>query len=195
MLPLAQIDLTQLPFSPPGFEGIAFITLFICEDVQTLSEEDINGSCWALRTYKSLDELIPLEIPETIDASRFEPRQMHFAEIENEYPNWEDAFTVYGKMPIEEEDFKNAPEIPEEVSENYHSNYGNSPNSKLAGWPTLIHSEIFWAPWNKHPANPKYMFQLQHEEVADWGGYGFLYFGKGTTLDTENEWFVSSQYD
>ncbi|HEX8776147.1 MAG TPA: hypothetical protein VF735_21435, partial [Pyrinomonadaceae bacterium] len=62
------------------------------------------------------------------------------------------------------------------------------------GWPTLIQSEIYWAPWNKHPANPEYVFQINSEEKANWrwGDAGVGHFGRGTGV-AKNQWALSWQ--
>ena len=71
----------------------------------------------------------------------------------------------------------------------------NVPGLKLGGWPTLIQSEIFWAPWNRHPASPEYVFQIDSDEKAQWawGDAGVGYFGRGTAPGRRDEWALSWQ--
>ena len=59
MLPLAQINLTELPFKPKGLEDYAWISLFVDEEETPFDEAQGNG--WVMRAYKSLDELVPLK--------------------------------------------------------------------------------------------------------------------------------------
>ncbi|WLQ16576.1 hypothetical protein O5O45_11655 [Hahella aquimaris] len=35
-------------------------------------------------------------------------------------------------------------------------------------WPSLIQSEIFWSPWNKHDAVPDYVFQIDTTRKGGW---------------------------
>ncbi len=60
------------------------------------------------------------------------------------------------------------------------------------GWPGG--REIYWAPLNKHPANPEYVFQIGTEPLADfaWGDQGVGYFGRGTGA-ARDQWTFSWQ--
>jgi uncharacterized protein YwqG len=72
--------------------------------------------------------------------------------------------------------------------------FEHHPESKIGGWPYLIQSEVFWAPENRHPANPEYVFQIASERKAhwQWGDGGIGYFGRGTGDATE-AWTLSWQ--
>jgi hypothetical protein len=72
--------------------------------------------------------------------------------VDNDFPCWED-------VPVD---------LPEDMSDRYDELYHNVRGLKLGGWPTLIQSEIFWAPWNKHPASPEYVFQVDSSVKAGW---------------------------
>ena len=167
---LAQINLTELPFKPSGLEEFEFITIFIGPD--ELPVDEPNGTKWVIRTYDSLADLIPLE--ETESGSWLKPFPMKPREIDEDYPCWED-------VPIE---------CPEEIDNDYYDLFENVGGFKLGGWPTLIQSEIFWAPWNKHDACPEYVFQIDTTEKGNWmwGDNGVGYFGRGTAEGKENEW-------
>jgi uncharacterized protein YwqG len=175
MLPLAQINLNDLSYIPKRLEGLSFITIFI--DAENLPIDTPNGEGWEIRTYKNIDELIPIDKPEI--SSHIKPFPMKAIEIEADYPCWED-------IPIE---------CPEEIEDQYYDLYENSPGFKFGGWPSLIQSEIFWAPWNKHPASPEYVFQIDTEEKAhwSWGDGGVGYFGLGTTQGKEDVWALAWQ--
>lgn len=71
--------------------------------------------------------------------------------VEEDFPCWEG-------LPFD---------IPESVQDNYEDLFSNVSGLKLGGWPTLIQSEIFWAPWNQHPAAPEYVFQVDSEPKAN----------------------------
>ncbi|MHC4974852.1 MAG: DUF1963 domain-containing protein, partial [Planctomycetota bacterium] len=73
--------------------------------------------------------------------------------------------------------------------------FENTPGFKLGGWPTLIQSEIFWAPWNRHPAAPEYVFQIDSTAKGNWswGDGGVGYFGRGTAPGKTDEWALAWQ--
>jgi hypothetical protein len=104
---------------------------------------------------------------------------MRSCTIPEDFPCWEDV----------------AFEIADEIGDNYYDLFENSGGMKLGGWPTLVQSEIFWAPWNQHPALPEYVFQSDSTEKGNWtwGHGGVGYFGRGTAPGKENEWTVAWQ--
>jgi hypothetical protein len=176
MLPLAQVNVEELHVVPNSLEDIAFITIFIdCEALPI--DHNPNGSGWLIRTYKNINSLKPIEPPDQI--SPIKPFPMKPRVYEKDYPCWEDV----------------AGSVPEELDENYYDLFDNLGGFKIGGWPTLIQAEIFWAPWNKHPANPEYVFQIDTEEKAhwSWGDGGVGYFGRGTAKDHEDTWVLEWQ--
>ncbi len=95
---------------------------------------------------------------------------------------------------IVEEDFPCRDDVPIELDKDVEDNYGdlfeNTNGLKLGGWPTLIQSEVWWAPLNRHPAAPEYVFQVDSTEKGNWswGDGGVGYFGRGTAPGHEDEW-------
>ena len=173
MLPLCQINCAELPYKPDALSDIALISVFITQD--ELPSDTPNGEGWSLRTYASLDGLVEIEEPKP--TTLIKPFPVRWELIEEDYPIWDDV------------DIK----VPPEVEDNYYDLFVNRDGSKVGGWPTLIQSEIYWAPWNKHPANPAYVFQIDSEEKAHWawGHAGVGYFGRGTGSATDQwafEW-------
>lgn len=66
--------------------------------------------------------------------------------------------------------------------------------TKIGGWPSLIQSEIYWAPYNAHPASPAYAFQVDGEErcgLGLWDG-GVIHVGLGSA-DGRPVWVAESQ--
>jgi hypothetical protein len=175
MLPLCQINLTSLPFRPPHLDDMEMIAVFI--GPAKLPIDKPNGDGWLLRTYKTLSGLVPIQGPDTRAAIRVFP--MRPKVIEDDFPCWED-------VPIE---------VPDEISNDFQDLYENTSGFKLGGWPSLLQGEIFWAPWNRHPAEPEYVFQIDSNEKAgwSWGDDGVGYFGRGTAAGKENEWTLSWQ--
>jgi uncharacterized protein YwqG len=172
---LCQIDLCALPFRPPRLNDIELITVFI--GPKKLPTDVPNGENWCLRAYRKAEALCPLEQCST--GSRIKSLPMRPKIVEADYPCREE-------VPIE---------LPEEVGEDYCDLFPNVNGLKLGGWPSLVQSEIFWAPWNKHPASPEFVFQIDSTEKGNWmwGDNGVGYFGRGTAPGKQDEWAVSWQ--
>jgi len=171
---LCQINLSELPFKPEGLEDVAFLTVFISQE--NYPDDSPNGSDWCLRSYRSLDDLVELQKVNT--GSAIKVFEMKPEVIEEDYPCHDDV-----------------EDVPEEIEAEYYDLFENQDGLKLGGWPTLIQSEIFWAPWNKHPINPRYVFQIDSTEKGNWnwGDGGVGYFGRGTTEEGKDDWAVSWQ--
>jgi uncharacterized protein YwqG len=172
---LCQVNVRNLPLRPKRLADIDLITVFIGPD--DLPIDVPNGENWCLRAYKNMDTLVSLAQRDTkshVKAFPMRPSVFH-----EDFPCWED-------VPID---------LPEDVSVRYYDLFENIPGFKLGGWPTLIQAEIFWAPWNKHPAAPEFVFQIDSTEKGNWmwGDSGVGYFGRGTTLGKEDEWALSWQ--
>lgn len=175
MLALCQINLTELPFCPPRLNDLELITVFI--DAEELPTDDPNGTNWCLRAYPSLQGLVPLT-PQG-EGSPIKPLPMRPVAADEDFPCWEDVTS----------------EVPAEVENSYYDHFPNVPGFKLGGWPSLIQSEIYWAPWQKHPIAPEYVFQIGSTEKGHWmwGDNGVGYFGRGTASGHEHEWALGWQ--
>jgi uncharacterized protein YwqG len=171
MIPLAQINLAELPFCPPRLEDVEFLTIFIDPDTDGGDE---NGSTWCVRAYPNLDALAPLEAPEEL-ASDIIALPMRPKVIEEDYP-------CYDNM---------ADDIPDDVAESYENDFENVSGFKLGGWPSLIQGPIHWPSEADKIAQPEYVFQIDSTEEGQWiwGDGGVAYFGRGTAPDHEDEWF------
>ena len=167
---LCQINLTEMPFRPPRLSDLELIAVFV--GPRELPNGNVNGTNWCLRAYPSLAQLVPLPPQETGTHIRSFPMRPRI--IEEDYPMWEDVNV----------------ELDEDLAGDYYGHFENVRGLKLGGWPTLIQSEIFWAPWNNHPASPEYVFQIDSVEKGNWmwGDNGVGYFGRGTSRGHENEW-------
>jgi uncharacterized protein YwqG len=163
MLPLCQLNLAEMPFVPPSLHDLSLITVFISTVSLPIATKE-NGDGWRLRTYASLQGLVEIEAPQHDNVIR--PFPIRWELIEADYPSYEDV----------------AFELPEELLDDYRDLFKLHYSSKVGGWPYLIQSEICWAPYNRHPANPEYVFQIASEEKAhwQWGDAGIGYFGRGT---------------
>ncbi|MDJ0941527.1 MAG: DUF1963 domain-containing protein [Woeseiaceae bacterium] len=167
---LCQINIADLPFRTPGLEDIDFLSVFIGPD--ELPSDELNGTNWCLRTYRAGERLVALE--QVDSGSVIRPFPMRPIVIEEDFPMWEDVEI----------------DLFEQIAGDYYDHFDNVGGLKLGGWPTLIQSEIFWAPWNKHPANPRYVFQIDSTEKGNWtwGDSGVGYFGRGTAQGYTDEW-------
>ena len=173
---LCQINLSEMPFRPPRLDDIEMIAIFI--DPFDLAHDAPNGQGWCLRTYRDIPSLVPLyQQTTTSDIKAFPMRPR----VEKEdFPCWDDV----------------ASDMPEGIGDQYIDRFENIPGFKLGGWPTLIQSEVSWAPWNRHPADPEYVFQVDSTAKGNWswGDDGVGYFGRGTAPGHENEWTLAWQY-
>ena len=171
---LCQINLMELPSRPPHLDDLAMITVFIGPD--ELPVDQPNGENWCLRAYRDLGVLRPLEqmkTGSTIKALAMRPRV-----VEADFPCLDDVS-----------------ELGIDADDDYPEKFPHVEGLKLGGWPTLVQSTISWAPWNDHPSNPEYVFQINSTEKGrwQWGDGGVGYFGRGTTDGTTNEWTISWQ--
>lgn len=162
MIPLCQLNLTEAPYVPPTLQDIVLLTVFIA--TPQLPIDTANGEGWELRAYSSLENLTEIVAPKYDSA--IQPFPISWQLIEEDYASWEDV----------------AIPLPEEIEEDYNDLFKVADCSKIGGWPNLIQGELEWAPFNRHPANPTYTFQIQSEAKAHWmwGDTGIGYFGRGT---------------
>lgn len=172
---LCQINLSEMPFRPPRLDDVEMIAVFISTGEPPRNSP--NGQDWCLRDYREMSSLIPL--PQQTTDSSIKSFPMRPRVEEEDVPCWDDVSS----------------EVPEEMAEEFFDLFENVPGLKLGGWPTLIQSEIFWAPGNGHPADPEYVFQVDSTEKGywSWGDGGVGYFGRGTRPGYEDEWTLEWQ--
>jgi uncharacterized protein YwqG len=175
MIPICQLNLSELTNRPDNLKDIELITLFL--DSNELPDDQPNGKGWLLRTYKDLAGLEEIEKPTTnfpIKAFQLKPKF-----IDNDFPCQEDC-------PVE---------VPDKFDDSYSDFFPNQEGIKIGGWPTLVQSEIFWAPFNQHPAEPEFVLQIDSIEKANWywSDNGVAYIGRGTKSESKEEWTFSWQ--
>lgn len=176
MMPLCQLNLTEAPFRPEVLADVALLTVFI--DAEELPASTPNGNGWLLRAYPSLDNLVVLSKPTDVNGG-VKPYAVRWELVEEDFPCWDDASGM---------------NLPPDVSDDYDDLFENREGTKIGGWPSLIQSEIYWAPFNKHPAHPEFAFQINSEPKAHWawGDGGVGYFGRGTG-EHRGEWTLEWQ--
>lgn len=176
MMPLCQFNLKHVPFVPPTLADIALITLFVrCGALPP--DGSPNGEGWLLRSYSTLDGLVSLDGQEV--SGTIKPFPIRWEMIEEDYPTWDDTSHM---------------DLPTDVYESYYNRFQNADGTKIGGWPATIQSEIFWAPYNRHAANPEYVLQVASEAKAhwSWGDAGIGYVGRGTGI-ARDQWTLSWQ--
>lgn len=174
MAALAQVNLTAFPFRPPGTADIEFLTVFV-DRVSMPTASAPNGAGWCVRTYASLSELVPV-VQQPPPAVKPFPMRPRF--VEADFPHWEDVV-----------------DCPEALESSYHELFDNIGGFKFGGWPSLIQSEISWAPGNRHLAAPAYVFQIDSVAKAgwSWGDSGVGYFGRGAPPEHRDVWALEWQ--
>lgn len=175
MWPLLQVIVPDLPYCPESVRDLAFISAFAFPD---LSEADIdNGEGWAVHHAYRLKDVVPLAEPQ--HDSWVRPCRLGWEYIPEDYPSYDD-------LP---DDF------PEHLrGDNYHEDFRKIWGTKVGGWPANIQSEVYWAPLNRHPYAPEYVFEIDTEPDRDWGWgcNGTCYFGRGTGAHRD-QWAMSWQ--
>jgi uncharacterized protein YwqG len=179
MVPLCQINLSELPYVPEKLRDIALITVFI--DAEDLPIEAPNGRGWELRTYPSLEGLVETVGPDCEGAIK--PFPVRWELIEEDYPCWEDLGAELREQML-----------AEGTDEEYLDLFKNVGCSKVGGWPSLIQGEITWGPKNLVPGDMTYTFQINSESKATWiwGDEGTGYFGRGSWFG-KAEWALEWQ--
>lgn len=172
---LAQVNLLEFQDKPSGLEDIDVLALFIGPDKLPLDTP--NGDGWLIRAYKNISDLVPIHRVESCSGIKKLPMKCRV--VENDYPCWEDV----------------AHDLPEELEERYYDVFTNTDGFKFGGWPSLIQSEIYWAPFNKHVANPQYVFQIDSTDKGNWawGDAGVGYIGRGTAEGRVDDWALAWQ--
>ena len=171
MAGLAQLNVAESPITPPELAGLAFIAVWIAADDEgylVVPDGRKNGDGWAVRSYDTLDGLVEIQ-GRVLPGIR--PRQLDW-EVADDYPGWEDLVDAVEFDRLE--GLLAGRNSAEAVG-------ATRSGTKLGGWPTLIQSEIFWAPNNQHPATPTYCFQIGTEESVGlnlWDA-GVLHIGLG----------------
>jgi Domain of unknown function (DUF1963) len=152
MAGICQINVSELPHVPAPLRDVALVTLFLGLEagVPWPPSDAANGEGWELRAYPAIDDLAPAEGPTAPDVDAFPVR---WELIEADLPSWEDANR-----------FLTDADIDEWIDRYTEAMGGPVDGLKVGGWPTLIQGEIFWAPWQQHPADPEFVFQVDSDE-------------------------------
>ena len=158
MIPLLQVHVSELPYCPPALANVALLTVFHDAREHPTHLPAPNGNGWLIRTYSTLEGLVPLNKPDMKPWPKPFPVRWHLAEDEG--PNWEDAWSVVDLKAFNELDGS---------GDLFYDRYSNAPGTKF-GWPSLIQHEL--------ENGAGYVFQIGSEEKAQWtwgdGGVGYF---------------------
>jgi hypothetical protein len=163
MQPVAQLNLREAPYVPESLHDVALIAVFFDREATPVDAK--NGNGWLLRAYPSLDGLELLKAPAEFERIRGRPAR--YTLLERDFPDWDDAANL---------------NVPDDLADDWEEEFGSAEGSKIGGWPTLLQSEIYWAPNNEHFANPEFAFQLARMDKLKTAipADSFGYFGRGT---------------
>jgi len=189
MAPIAQLSLREATYVPPALADVALVTVFFGPDV--FSRDSENGDGWVVRAYSALDELRAIEVPsgavEQLDDIRYggkpiRPIPIRYRDLAVDYPDWPDVPPDLA--------------VPEAIGDAWYDHFIAHEGSKLGGWPSLVQDQIYWAPWNQHPASPEYAFQLGSVPKANFElvASAMCYFGRGTG-SARDVWTFTTQLD
>ncbi|WP_299625836.1 DUF1963 domain-containing protein [Pelagibius sp.] len=177
LAPICQINLTECRDRPAPLDGIALLAAFVTpdfayiEDFHAEEPMESEGIGWCVRSYASLDDLVPLTAPELDRCPR--PFPISFGKAVDDYP-------THDLLPDD---------MPENLKDRYYE-LGweqNRVNTKLGGWPSCCQSEPCWdyAPGMQ---GFEFAWQIASEPKAQWswGDGGVVCFGRHKTQ--RNRW-------
>tara|TARA_B100001094_G_scaffold117190_1_gene113041 strand:+ start:8221 stop:8928 length:708 start_codon:yes stop_codon:yes gene_type:complete len=180
MLPLLQINLETFPTKPKGFEDIAFLCVFTRRDQYPV--DTTNKKHWEIRTYKTLDNLVPLTQP--TKPHHLQSFTLH-PELKTDFPCWEEG-------RVDESALEERVEDPDDIFELYQEHFPTLEGIKLGGWPYLVQAEISWDSDSIDNGDIDFLIQIDSTEKGRWcwGYQGIAYLGR--CIKT-GEWFLTWQ--
>jgi hypothetical protein len=183
MLAVAQLNLNEAPCVPEILADLAMLTLFVGPRQLPIAEP--NGTNWALRAYRSLQDLV--ELPEPTPARAHDPVAR------------KGERTSYAALPIRWEQVADHPsreEIPLELLDEYDEleAAGQVPRPheglKLGGWPLCMQSEVGW----NGLENVQFALQVDGENRFGFGvGYGGVFYIGRRRTEGEDSWHADWQ--
>lgn len=163
LVPVVQLNLSDVPYRPPLMRDVAFLTLFVHPDLW--SDADAADNDWCLRTYRSTRELVALKLPESQNAStNLEPV------LVEDYPCFEEL------NKAQDESF----------SKRLSKAHPTWSGIKIGGWP--LENGLF----SDHAAQPNYLIQVDSPHQTH-SIRGRIYIGRGTAPGKKNEWVLQWQ--
>jgi hypothetical protein len=96
MIPLLQVNCSELPFIPPALQNVALLVLFI--NSTEIPFEKPYGDEWLIREYPWLEGLAPIKNIQKPDYLKAFPIKWGLSETKG--PDWEDAWDLVDLSPI-----------------------------------------------------------------------------------------------
>ena len=148
MVPLLQARTDELPYCPQQLNGIAFLTVYC--DCQELPVDlpAVNGEGWLIRTYDSVDSLVPLA---SACDYPVRPFPIKWSLTETEGPLWQDAWSVHNLSAFNELD---------DCINLFYDRYRNHSFTKIGGWPSYIQGSL--------EDSVEFIFQIGSEQKPRW---------------------------
>ena len=156
LVPVLSILTQELPYVPTNFDNLALINIYAWEDYAPIGEDD--GSV-VIKTYKSIDGLVPLRKPESINKPCFRIKW----EKKNDFQD-----TSQLEESLTESEFQEYKTRIDELNKKFPNNYG----IKIGGWPTLV-QETYFLKFDE----PEFVFQVDCNEVFMFcdSGIGYVF--------------------
>ena len=177
MIPLLQVRADELPHKPAALNDIALLNVFMdCkEHPMTHETGGENGNGWLIRTYESLDGLVPIERGEP---TFVKPFQIKWLLKEKDEPTGEQVMEI-----LDLEDEIDPYELDDEQAyyAAYEARYPEMGRTKFGGWPDFIQGSL---------DDEQFVFQIGSEEKPNWmwGDNGNGYFFRDDDGGWRIEW-------
>jgi hypothetical protein len=166
MIPLLQIRTSELQVRPRALDGIELLNVFVHPDKLPTPTPAKSGDGWLIRTYSSVDGLLPLKGQPQSGVLRF---QVMWLPPRNDAPTWEDAWNIA--------DLKAFNELPD-AGNLFDERYQSIAGTKVGGWPSSIQGSA--------GMTDDFVFQIGSEPKCKWSwgdnGIGYFYFRDGAWL-------------
>jgi hypothetical protein len=167
MLPLLQVRCDELPYRPPLLNEISLFNVFIGPREIPIDLPAPNGQGWEIRTFPSLDGLVPIRH----GAETFlRPFPIRWSLSGTEGLQWEDAWHVYDLSVFNQ---------LSDCIELFGSRYNRHYFTKVGGWPSYIQA-------SPGLDSNLFVFQIGSEEKPRWmwgdNGTGLFYLVDGKWL-------------
>ena len=194
LLPLFQINLSNLPAIPKSLSKVKVLTAFIDFDPD---EDSIDfflpeDNQLVVREYSNIEELIEIKKPKlpveiSSLAMSFEPIKRDcphpsMLDEESEFGDLDDLYTEIFDIDLDSDEGNNE----------YETNFVAPECSKIGGWPTICQYEPFIY---EDEDDVEFLIQLASEENGPytWGDAGILYLAKLSENEGDSKWTYDAQ--
>jgi uncharacterized protein YwqG len=158
---LLQVRTSELPSIPWQLKDVALFTVFI--DAYRLPSDlpAVNGENWLIRSYKSLDNLVPFpQEPNLL----VRPSSIRWLRGDTEGPGWQEASALVDLSKLGRN---------RDAIDQFHERYKRLEVTKVGGWPSYVQSP-------PDGMSDFFVFQVSSHPQQNWswgdGGNGYFYF-------------------